>query len=137
MAENSCMCQEAGVLIFPCSGASDVGELSDHVARKMAKCGRASMFCLAGIGAHISGMIEFAKATTKIIAIDGCQVACSKKTLEHAGFKVMEFNLKDMGFEKGKTTVNDESIDKVLSKITGGKVEEAVSDNSTNSCCSS
>ena len=47
MAGN-CMCNETGVLIFPCSGGSDVGELSDRAARKMAKCGQAKMFCLAG-----------------------------------------------------------------------------------------
>ena len=133
MAGN-CMCNEAGVLIFPCSGGSDVGELSDRATRKMAKCGQAKMFCLAGIGAHIPGMIESTKAANKLIAIDGCPVSCSKKTLEHAGFKVMAFNLKDMGFEKGKTNVDDESIDKVLSKITGGKIEETIS-RSSGGCC--
>jgi uncharacterized metal-binding protein len=129
------MCNEAGVLIFSCSGGSDVGELSDRVARKMAKCGKAKMFCLSGVGAHILGMIESTKAANKIIAIDGCPVSCSKKTLEHTGFKVMAFNLKDMGFEKGKTKVNDESIGKAAAKIAGGKVEE---DNSriSNNCCS-
>ena len=134
MAENNCMCQEAGVLIFPCSGGSDVGELSDRVARKMAKCGQAKMFCLAGIGAHIPGMIESAKSANKLIAIDGCQVACSKKILEHAGFKVMAFNLKDMGFEKGKTKVNEENTEKAANKISGGKGEETISRNS-GGCC--
>jgi len=134
MAGNNCMCQEAGVLIFPCSGSSDVGELSDRAARKMAKCGQAKMFCLAGIGAHISGMIESAKAAKKLIAINGCPVACSKKILEHAGFRPIAFNLKDMGFIKGKTKVDDDSIEQVLSKITGGKVEEARSGNS-GGCC--
>lgn len=135
MASN-CMCNEAGVLIFPCSGGSDVGELSDRVARKMAKCGQAKMFCLAGIGAHIPGMIESTKAANKLIAIDGCPVACSKKTLEHAGFKVIAFNLKDMGFEKGKTKVDEDTIEKVTSKISGGKVEETISRNS-GGCCGS
>ena len=133
MASN-CMCNEAGVLIFPCSGGSDVGELSDRVARKMAKCGQAKMFCLSGIGAHVPGMIESTKAANKLIAIDGCPVSCSKKTLEHAGFKVMAFNLKDMGFEKGKTKINDENIEKAASKIAGGKLEETISRNPS-SCC--
>jgi uncharacterized metal-binding protein len=128
------MCNETGVLIFPCSGGSDVGELSDRVARKMAKCGQAKMFCLSGIGAHIPGMIESTKAANKLIAIDGCPVSCSKKTLEHAGFKVMAFNLKDMGFEKGKTKVNEENIEKAASKIAGGTVEETISRN-PGSCC--
>lgn len=121
-------------MIFPCSGGSDVGDLSDRAARKMAKCGKAKMFCLAGIGAHVTGIIESAKAGKKIIAIDGCAVSCAKKTLEHAGFKVMAFNLKNMGFEKGKTSVNDESIDKVVSKIAGGKDEE-VNRNTSDGCC--
>ena len=135
MVENNCMCQESGVLIFPCSGGSDVGELSDRVARKMAKCGQAKMFCLAGIGAHIPGMIESAKAANKIIAIDGCQVLCSKKILEHAGFTPISFNLKDLGFEKGKTKVDDDTIEKAANKISGGKGEENISRNS-GGCCS-
>lgn len=135
MVENNCTCNEAGVLIFPCSGGSDVGELSDRVARKMAKCGQAKMFCLAGIGGHIPGMMESTKAANKLIAIDGCQVSCARKTLEHAGFKVIAFNLKDMGFEKGKTNVNEETIEKVALKIVGGKVEETISRNS-GGCCS-
>ncbi|NQU73474.1 MAG: zinc-binding protein [Candidatus Omnitrophica bacterium] len=134
MTENNCMCQEAGVLIFPCSGASDVGELSDRVARKMAKCGQAKMFCLAGIGAHIPGMIESTKTANKLIAIDGCSVLCSKKIIEHAGFNPLSFNLKDIGFEKGKTKVNEENIEKATSKITGGKVEKA-NLNTSGGCC--
>lgn len=134
MAENNCMCQEAGVLIFPCSGGADVGELSDRVARKMAQCGQAKMFCLAGIGAHIPGMLESAKAANKIIAIDGCQVLCSKKILEHAGFTPISFNLKNLGFEKGKTQVSEENIEKAANKISGGKGEETISRNS-GGCC--
>ncbi|MBP7161969.1 MAG: putative zinc-binding protein [Candidatus Omnitrophica bacterium] len=129
-----CMCQEGGVLIFPCSGAADVGDLSDRVARKMAQCGQAKMFCLAGIGAHVPGMIESAKAAKKIIAIDGCQVLCSKKILEHAGFTPISFNLKDLGFEKGTTQVNDENIKKAATKISGSKSEETSSRNS-GGCC--
>lgn len=134
MAENNCMCQEAGVLIFPCSGGSDVGELSDRVARKMAQCGQAKMFCLAGIGAHVPGMIESAKAANKLIAIDGCQVLCSKKILEHAGFRPISYNLKDLGFVKGKTQVIGENIEKVASKISGGKIEKTTTNNS-GGCC--
>jgi uncharacterized metal-binding protein len=130
------MCNEAGVLIFSCSGGSDVGELSDRVARKMAKCGQAKMFCLSGIGAHIPGMIESTKAANKIIAIDGCPVSCSKKTLEHAGFRVLAFNLKDIGFEKGKAKVNEENIEKAASIIAGGRIEESIS-RVSNNCCGS
>lgn len=136
MAQKECMCQGAGILIFPCSGGSDVGELSDRVARKMAKCGKAQIFCLAGIGAHIPGMIESAKNAKKLIAIDGCQVLCAKKTLEHAGFDVMSYNLKDMGFAKGKTSVDEQTIERALSHITGEKNDQKTSNaSSAGGCC--
>ncbi len=117
MAQKECMCQESGILIFPCSGGSDVGELADRVARKMAKCGKAKMFCLAGIGAQISGMIESAKNAKKLITIDGCQVLCAQKTLARVGLQTSAFNLKDLGFEKGKTTVNDQTIEDAIRKM--------------------
>lgn len=135
MSAKNCMCQETGLLVFTCSGGSDVGELSDRVGRAIAKCGQAKMFCLAGIGVHISGMIESTRAAKKLIAIDGCPVSCAKKTLEHAGFKVESYNLKDLGFEKGKTKVDDVSISKALARITGGQ-NEKTDLNSSSSCCS-
>jgi uncharacterized metal-binding protein len=119
MSAQSCMCQESGVLVFPCSGGSDVGELADRVGRAIARCGQAKMFCLAGVGGHVPGMIESVKAARKLVAIDGCPVSCAKKTLEHAGFKVEAYNLKDMGFEKGKTKIDDDSIKAAVSKIAG------------------
>ena len=131
---DKCMCDEAGVLIFPCSGSSDTGELSDRVARKMAKCGQAKMFCLAGIGAHIPGMIESTKAAKKLITIDGCAVACAKKTLEHAGFEAVSFNLKEMGFIKGKTKVDEETISAVAAKISGGNNEKG-NRSTSGGCC--
>ncbi len=134
MSAKSCMCQESGLLVFPCSGSSDVGELSDRVGRTIAKCGQAKMFCLSGIGAHIPGMIESTKAAKKIISIDGCPVSCAKKTLEHAGFKVQSYNLKDLGFEKGKTKVDEYSIKKATSKVTGGEIEEIIV-RSSDGCC--
>ncbi len=58
-------------------------------------------FCLAGIGGHVSGMIESTKAGKMLVAIDGCPVACAKKTLEHAGFNIDEYiQVTDLGIEK-------------------------------------
>lgn len=95
------------------------------------------MFCLAGVGAHVPGMIESTKAAKKLIAIDGCQVLCSKKILEHEGFFPVSVNFKDMGFEKGKTQINDESIEKTAFQILGGKGEEIISGgfNNPDGCC--
>jgi len=46
-------------------------------------------------------MIESTKAGKVIVAIDGCPVACAKKTLEHAGFNIHEYiEITSMGIEK-------------------------------------
>lgn len=110
-------CSNENVLIFSCSGGSDVAELTDRTARKLAKDGKGKMYCLAGLGAGIPNMLEVAKKASKIIAIDGCPVNCAKKIMENSGLKADTYNLKDMGFEKGKTVVDENSINTVISKI--------------------
>jgi uncharacterized metal-binding protein len=113
----SCACSAGPKLIFSCSGAADVGALADLAARKLTKEGAGKMFCLAGIGGRISGILKSTEAAASILAIDGCPLDCTKKSLEEAGFK--QFNhlrLADLGFEKGKTEVDAESISKVTLK---------------------
>lgn len=46
---NSCDCGAVPKLVFPCWGASDVGELSDLAARKMTREGTGKMYCPADI----------------------------------------------------------------------------------------
>ncbi len=67
-------------------------------------------FCLAGIGGYVSGMIESTKAGKVLVAIDGCPVACAKKTLEHAGFSINEYvQVTDLGIEKNHDLTLDPS----------------------------
>ena len=47
------LCSGGPKLIFACSGAADVGEISDRAARKLSKDGIGAMFCLAGVGGRI------------------------------------------------------------------------------------
>lgn len=117
MSEEKCCCGSKVRLIFPCSGGSDVGELTDRVARKLTKDGAGKMYCLAGIGAHLSGFLESTKAADAVIAIDGCPTACASKTLEHAGFKPKKYNLKEMGFAKGQSPASDDAVTKICGAI--------------------
>ena len=75
------------------------------------------MFCLAGIGGHVSAIIETTKAAATVITLDGCQAACATKILEHAGFKPRTVSLKELGFAKGKSPANEESVEAAFSKI--------------------
>ncbi|RMG83269.1 MAG: zinc-binding protein [Bacteroidetes bacterium] len=112
-----CECGAAPKLIFSCSGAADVGAISDLTARKMSKAGVGKMFCLAGIGGRVSGIIKTTEVASKILAIDGCPLDCAKNSLENAGFKEFEhIRVTDCGFEKGGTEVNEENVAKVVDK---------------------
>lgn len=112
---NSDCCKDVPKLIFSCSGAADVGELADKATRDMSKSCIGSMYCLAGIGGNVSGIIKSTESANKILVIDGCPVNCAKKTLEEKGFvSFKHLMLKDLGFVKGQTEVNKESVNKVI-----------------------
>jgi uncharacterized metal-binding protein len=115
--KKKCTCESTERLIFSCSGGSDVGEVTDRVARRLAKNGQGKMFCINGIGAHVAGMIESAKSAAELVAIDGCPVACARKTLEHAGFSAKFINLKEMGYQKGKTPCENGLVDEIAAKV--------------------
>jgi len=43
------------------------------------------MFCLAGIGGRVSGIMETTRSAAAVLAIDGCTLDCARKCLEQAG----------------------------------------------------
>jgi uncharacterized metal-binding protein len=99
--DEKCLCEPSEILIFPCSGGSNVGQIANQAGVKLTQDGMGRFFCLAGIGAHVSGMVESTKAGKMLVAIDGCPVACAKKTLEHAGFNIDEYvQVTDLEIEK-------------------------------------
>lgn len=112
-----CAGSTAGVvtLAFPCSGGSDVGALADQAARKMSERGSASMYCLAGIGGRVSGILRSTEAAGIRLAIDGCPLRCASRTLEQAGMAVdHHVCVTELGFEKGKTSVTRLAVGKVV-----------------------
>jgi uncharacterized metal-binding protein len=111
--KNACACGAAPKLIFACSGASDVGAIADQAARKLTQDGAGRMFCLAGVGGRVSGILATTEAASRILAIDGCPLNCVKNSLEQAGFKTFEhLQLADLGMEKGKTPPTPEAVAK-------------------------
>lgn len=111
----SCACGSAPQLVFACSGGADVGELADQAARKMTRNGQGKMFCLAGIGGRVSGIMKSTEAASAVLAIDGCPLNCAKKTLEEAGFSsFIHLNLAEVGFQKGESPANEENIATVV-----------------------
>jgi len=113
-----CTCQAAPKLIFPCSGASDVGGLSDRATRQMTLDLEGKMYCLAGIGGRVEGIMANMKAAARVLVIDGCKEECARKTMELAGFSgFAHLQLeRDLGFEKGATRVTAARIRQVADR---------------------
>ena len=102
MAQNNC-CSGGNTILLACSGGSNVGQLTNEAAKKLdiEKAGR--FFCLAGVGGHIPGITAAVSAADKVLAIDGCDVACAKKCLDAEGISDYEYIvLTDLGIEKNR-----------------------------------
>lgn len=110
----SCACGTAPTLIFACSGAADVGEIADQAARKLMRDGAGKMYCLAGVGGRVSGILASTQAADNILAIDGCPLACAQHTLEQAEIKrFRHVQLADLGLVKGQSPPSEEHIARV------------------------
>lgn len=110
--ENS-LCGAEDYIKMTCSGASDVGQISDLVARKLHNNGLRIMNCLAVVGAGIEKSIEnFRKK--ELLIIDGCQIDCGKRMMEQHNFTNYKYlRVTDLGLVKGKTKVTEENIQTV------------------------
>ncbi|MBN2598608.1 MAG: putative zinc-binding protein [Marinifilaceae bacterium] len=114
MENRSGGCDEKSTkVVFACSGAADVGELTDLVARKLQKKGKAQMKCLAFVGAGITEMIDSVRGA-KILVIDGCPKDCGKLVMcknEISDFT--HLRLTELGYTKGETPADAHNVDAV------------------------
>ncbi len=96
-------CGQGDVLLFACSGGSNVGQISNDAARALDQLEQGSFFCLIGVGAGVEPIVERTKkAGTTLVAIDGCNVACAKKALEKIGVAPDVYvEVTQLGIEKG------------------------------------
>jgi uncharacterized metal-binding protein len=108
---SSCNCQAAPKLIFSCSGGADVGALADRAARQMTLDKTGKMYCLAGVGGRVNGILETTRTAARVLAIDGCAQECARKALEQAGITGFQhLKLASLGFEKGASPLSEERV---------------------------
>lgn len=118
MAKPSCSCQGGVKTVLACAGASNVGQMTNEVAKRLDEAGKARYFCLAGVGGHISGMVESVKGADKVLVLDGCEVACAKKTMDAAEIKGYQYLVvTDMDIKKvHEFAMTDEQLKSVQRK---------------------
>jgi len=83
MSEKCCS-KSKDMLVVACSGASNLGQISNAIAVKIQQQGMGQMTCLAAIGAHVDAYIKSA-LEADLLVIDGCPVGCARKAIEHVG----------------------------------------------------
>jgi len=114
--EKGCLCNSGEKIVIACSGACDLGHITDLVARKLRDNKVYKMNCLAAVGADIKPTIEAFK-TANLLLLDGCTVDCGKKILDKAGITNYNYlRLTDLGYVKGQTPVTDVVIKAVYEK---------------------
>lgn len=130
-------CKTETKLIYACSGAADVGEIADRVVRRLRSEGSEKMTCLAGIAAGLSGFIQSAKGADENITIDGCSLACARKTLERIGVAPTSYILTELGLVKGGTPVTEGIIGEMYEKIISARSHPAnnLPPRGTGGCC--
>ncbi|HSV42843.1 MAG TPA: putative zinc-binding protein [Methanomassiliicoccales archaeon] len=96
-----CNCSPGELMIFPCAGACNVGQISNDLAKKLSIDGLGKMACIAAVGAGGMMAINAAKATKIVLAIDGCPVGCARKILDKAGVPpTLQVCITDIGMKK-------------------------------------
>lgn len=117
--ESTCLCEVRPTLVYSCSGGSNGGQIANEVAKSLSALKSVKMACLAGIGGGISTFVESAESAERLIVIDGCPVACARKTMERAMLeKFTHYVITAYGIKKDYELVTDrKSLEFVLREI--------------------
>jgi uncharacterized metal-binding protein len=140
-----CGCGDDVRLVLACSGGSNVGQITNEVAKRLDVDGQARMYCLAGAGGHISGMVASIQGAKKVLVLDGCPVQCGKMVMDQAGIDDYEYLVvTELGVEKAhdfRLDTND--VDRVTAasraKLNGDredKSNEQTANSYTSACAS-
>jgi uncharacterized metal-binding protein len=103
-------------LLFPCSGAADLGQVANEVALRLRDAGVGRMSCSVGIGGHVKPLVDSAKNAKIVVGIDGCSVGCVMKSLQAEGIKPTHYYVltEKLSAEKSQKRPVEEHIKKAF-----------------------
>lgn len=107
------------MLVYSCSGASNVAQLANHIAVRLDRAGVAQMSCIAGVGGDVKSLVRTAVSGRQVIAVDGCPLRCTERVLEAKGVTPEHtIRLHDRGLRKRHhTDFPDAERDQVLRDV--------------------
>jgi uncharacterized metal-binding protein len=111
--QSSCTCGNGKTtrIIYSCSGiGSNVGQLANAAACRLALEGFGGGSCLAGVGGNVDKLIAAGSAADERVVIDGCPVACAKKIMDDRGLPINRYVIiTELGIEKTPGPMFNES----------------------------
>lgn len=88
-------------LVYSCSGCSSAAQMANYLAIQLDRSGIAEMSCIAGVGGNVKKLVYTALSGRRIVAIDGCPLACSKACLaNHSITPGLSIELTSLGVKK-------------------------------------
>lgn len=88
-------------LVYSCSGCSSAAQTANALALRLDHEGEAQMSCIAGVGADIPRFVRQATSGRTILALDGCPLACVRKSLKRHGVEPDRYvQLSEQGVKK-------------------------------------
>lgn len=120
-------------LVYACSGCSNVAQLANQVAVQMDRRGYAEMSCIAGVGGDVPKLVKVARSGRRIIALDGCPLACVRNSLARHGVAPDQYHqLGDYGFRKRyHTDFEPEEAEQLMHRIIArSDLDDALADTS-------
>lgn len=84
--------------------------MANQMALWLDREGLAEMSCIAGVGGGVAGLVRTAQSGRRILALDGCLLACAATCLARAGIKAdTHVLLSEFGVKKRKHADFDSS----------------------------
>ncbi|MBU4276963.1 MAG: putative zinc-binding protein [Proteobacteria bacterium] len=120
---DSCCADGGQVMLLACSGASNVGQLTNQACVELTQEGFGKMFCLAGVGGKLQGFIQAVKDAPELVILDGCEKGCAKAIMQQAGLPLRGYVvLTQQGIAKNKDlNLKREEVEQVKDLVRGAR----------------
>jgi uncharacterized metal-binding protein len=104
------------VIVYACSGASNLGQLANQIALRLDRLGLADLACATEVGAEDGGVHS---SDRPVLSISGCTSACCAAMLARHGVEVSRsVILAERGIAKAKhVLVDDDSSERVFGQV--------------------
>ena len=103
------------MLVYSCSGSSNVAQLANYIAVRLDRLGLAEMSCIAGVGGDVGALVRKATSGQPVVVIDGCPLACSETVLAARGVAPERVvRLHERGLKKRRHTDFDDEQREML-----------------------